>query len=146
MVILGLLLVVLGGLAIACGLFATEIDGTKLQFLGQDIGPAALFLIGVGSAVAIWWGLWIFKSGSKRSWARRKEQKRLEDLSQKLDSVDANRRMDVDREESRAPPTLWGGARAAPLLPPPRPHPPPPPPGPARHGPRLRRGPLGPAP
>ena len=84
MVILGLLLVVLGGLAIVCGLFATEIDGTKLQFLGQDIGPAALFLIGVGSAVAIWWGLWIFKSGTKRSWARRKEQKRLQDLSQKL--------------------------------------------------------------
>ena len=49
----------------------------------------ALFLIGVGSAVAIWWGLWILKSGSKRSWARRKEQKRLEKLSEQLDDVDA---------------------------------------------------------
>jgi hypothetical protein len=106
MVILGLLLVVLGGLAIACGLFATEIDGTKLQFLGQDIGPAALFLIGVGSAVAIWWGLWIFKSGTKRSWARRKEQKRLQDLSQKLDSVDEQRRMDVDEHEEKDRPSL----------------------------------------
>ena len=106
MVILGLLLVVLGGLAIVCGLFATEIDGTKLQFLGQDIGPAALFLIGVGSAVAIWCGLWIFKSGTKRSWARRKEQKRLQDLSQKLDSVDEQRRMDVDEHEEKDRPSL----------------------------------------
>ena len=64
----------------------------------------ALFLIGVGSAVAIWWGLWIFKSGSKRSWARRKEQKRLEELSEKLDTVEAERRMDVDHQEDEGPP------------------------------------------
>ena len=52
----------------------------------MDLSPMALFLIGVGSSVAIWWGLWILKSGSKRSWARRKEQKRLEELSDKLDA------------------------------------------------------------
>src|SRR3954452_18076231 len=106
MVILGLLLIALGALAIVCGLFATEIDGTKLQFLGQDISPAALFLIGVGAAVAIWWGLWIFKAGSKRSWARRKEQKRLEELSQKLDNVDERRRLDVEEHEDKDRPSL----------------------------------------
>ncbi|HEX5086347.1 MAG TPA: hypothetical protein VFV89_00960 [Nocardioides sp.] len=106
MVILGLILVVLGGLAIVCGLFATEVDGTQLQFLGQDLSPAALFLIGVGSAVAIWWGLWLLKSGSKRSWARRKEQKRLEELSEKLDNVEERRRMDVDEHEERDRPSL----------------------------------------
>lgn len=106
MVILGLILIVLGALAIVCGLFATEVDGTKLQFLGQDVSPAALFLIGVGSAVAIWWGLWILKAGSKRSWARRKEQKRLEELSQKLDNVEASRRMDVDEHEEQDRPSL----------------------------------------
>jgi hypothetical protein len=106
MVILGLILIALGALAIVCGLFTTEIDGTKLQFLGQDLSPAALFLIGVGAAVAIWWGLWILKAGSKRSWARRKEQKRLEELSEKLDHVEANRRMDVDEHEERDRPSL----------------------------------------
>jgi type VI protein secretion system component VasK len=106
MVILGLILIVLGGLAIVCGLFATELDGTQLQFLGQDLSPAALFLIGVGSAVAIWWGLWLLKSGSKRSWARRKEQKRLEELSDKLDSVEERRRMDVDEHEEKDRPSL----------------------------------------
>ena len=106
MVILGLVLILLGALAIVCGLFTSEVDGTQLQFLGQDLSPAALFLVGVGSAVAIWWGLWILKSGSKRSWARRKEQKRLEELSDQLDDVDASRRMDVDYHEERDRPTL----------------------------------------
>ena len=106
MVILGLVLIALGALAIVCGVFTSEVDGTQLQFLGQELSPAALFLIGVGSAVAIWWGLWILKSGSKRAWARRKEQKRLEELSDKLDNVDASRRMDVDREEQQDRPTL----------------------------------------
>ena len=106
MVILGLLLIALGALAIVSGLFASELDGTQLQLLGQDVSPVVLFLIGVGSAVAIWWGLWMLKSGSKRSWARRKEQKRLEQLSEKLDTVDAQRRLDVDKEEDRDRPTL----------------------------------------
>jgi len=106
MVILGLILLALGALAIVSGLFATEIDGTQLQLLGQDLSPSALFLVGVGSAVAIWWGLWLFKAGSKRSWARRKEQKRLEQLSDKLDDVEARRRFDVDKEEDRDRPTL----------------------------------------
>ncbi len=106
MVILGLVLIALGALAIVCGLFTAEVDGGQVQFLGQDVSPAALFLIGVFSAVAVWWGLWILKSGSKRSWARRKEQKRLEELSDKLDSVEARRRMDVDQHEDKNRPTL----------------------------------------
>ena len=106
MVILGLVLIALGALAIVLGVFTSEVDAGNLQFLGQDIDPVALFLLGVASAVAIWWGLWILKSGSKRSWARRKEQKRLEELSEKLDSVEADRRMRVDDHEERDRPTL----------------------------------------
>ncbi len=106
MVILGLVLIAIGALAIVCGLFTSEVEQGQLQFLGQDINPVALFFIGVGSAVAIWWGLWLFKSGSKRSWARRKEQKRLEKLSEQLDDVDAQRRMDVDQHEEKDRPTL----------------------------------------
>ena len=106
MVILGLLLIVVGAVAIVCGVFTSEVEGTQLQFLGQDIRPVTLFLIGVGSAVLIWWGLWILKSGSKRSWAKRKEQKRLEKLSDQLDDVDANRRLDVEQHEEKDRPTL----------------------------------------
>jgi type VI protein secretion system component VasK len=106
MVILGLILIALGALAIVCGLFATEISGDKVQFLGQDVSPAVLFLIGVGAAVAIWWGLWLLKSGSKRSWARRKEQKRLQKLSDDLDKADEHRHMDVEEHEEKDRPTL----------------------------------------
>jgi hypothetical protein len=106
MVILGLVLIALGGLAIVSAVFASEIDGDKVQFLGMDMGTVAFFLIGVGSAVAIWWGLSLFRIGSKRSWARRKEQKRLTELSEQLDSVDAQRRMDVDKHEDKDRPTL----------------------------------------
>jgi membrane protease YdiL (CAAX protease family) len=106
MLILGLVLITVGGLAIVSAVFASEIDGGKLQLLGQDIGTVAFFLVGVGSAVAIWWGLSLFRMGSKRSWARRKEQKRLTDLSEQLDSVDAQRRNDVDRQEDKDRPSL----------------------------------------
>ena len=106
MVILGLVLIALGALAIVGGVFTSEVDGGDVQLLGQDISAVGLFLVGVGAAVAIWWGLWILKSGSKRSWARRKEQKRLEELSEKLDTVEADRRMKVDEAEERDRPTL----------------------------------------
>ena len=106
MVILGLVLIALGALAIVLGLFSVELDGTTLKLAGIELSPVALFLVGVAAAVAIWWGLWLLKSGSKRSWARRKEQKRLEELSEKLDTVEAQRRMDVDEHEERNRPTL----------------------------------------
>jgi high-affinity Fe2+/Pb2+ permease len=106
MVIIGLLLIALGAVAIVLGVFTAELDGTTLQFAGVELSPIALFIIGVAAAVAIWWGLWMLKSGSKRSWARRKEQKRLEELSEKLDNVDANRRLDVEQHEERDRPTL----------------------------------------
>jgi len=106
MVILGLVLIVVGALAIVSAVFGAEFDGDQLQYVNMDVSPLALFLIGVGSAVAIWWGLSIFRIGTKRSWARRKEQKRLTELSEQLDTVDAQRRRDVDHQEDQDRPTL----------------------------------------
>jgi high-affinity Fe2+/Pb2+ permease len=106
MVIIGLVLIALGAVAIVLGVFTAELDGTTLKLAGIELSPMALFLVGVAAALVIWWGLWILKSGSKRSWARRKEQKRLEKLSEQLDTVDASRRMDVDKQEDEDRPTL----------------------------------------
>ena len=92
MVILGLVLLVLGALAIVGAVFATDLSGGTLEYLNIDLSPLALFLVGVGAAVAIWWGLALTRIGSKRSMARRREQKRLGELSQKLDEVEAERR------------------------------------------------------
>lgn len=106
MVILGLVLIVLGGLAIVSAVFASDNDNGQLTYLSIDVSPLALFLIGVAAAAAILWGLSVTKFGGKRSWARRKEQRRLEELSSKLDDVEARRRLDVDDQEQRDRPTL----------------------------------------
>jgi high-affinity Fe2+/Pb2+ permease len=106
MVIIGLVLIALGAVAIVLGLFTAELDGTTLKLAGIELSPVALFFVGVAAAVLVWWGLWILKSGSQRSWARRKEQKRLAKLAGQLDDVDPNRRMDVDKEEDKDRPTL----------------------------------------
>jgi hypothetical protein len=106
MVLLGLILVLLAGLAIVAALFTAQVNGSNVEFLGVDVGPVALFLVGLGAGLAIWWGFWLFKSGSKRSLARRREQKRLNELSEKLDRVEADRRADVDHQEHKDRPTL----------------------------------------
>jgi hypothetical protein len=102
MVILGLVLVVLGALAIVSAVFATDVDARgTIEFLSIDVSPLTLFLIGVASAVAIWWGLWILKAGSRRSLARRREEKRLGELSDKLDAVEERRGRDGDEDRHR---------------------------------------------
>ena len=106
MIVLGLILIALAGLAIVAAVFTAELVGSQLEYLGVEVGPVALFLIGLGSGLAIWWGFWIFKSGSRRSLARRREQKKLNELSEKLDRVDAERRSDVDHHEEKDRPTL----------------------------------------
>ena len=42
--------------------------------------------------VVIVLGLWLMKAGAKQGWKRRKEQKRLTELSDKLDEVELERR------------------------------------------------------
>jgi hypothetical protein len=105
MLLLGLVLIALGALAIVAAVFATEVDG-QVEFLGQDISGLALFLVGLGAGVAIWWGFSIFKWGTKRGWARRKEQKKMEELSEKLDRVEGHRDHDIDEHAERDRPTL----------------------------------------
>ena len=85
MVILGLVLIALGALAIVLGLFTAEFDHGDLQFLGIELSPVALFFIGVAAAVPSGGVCGSSSRARKRSWARRKEQKRLEQLSEKLD-------------------------------------------------------------
>ncbi len=73
MVILGLALIILGGIAILSAVFVSE-AGTG--------GDADL------------WGFSILKWGTKRSLAHRRERKELTELNQKLERVEAERRDD----------------------------------------------------
>jgi hypothetical protein len=105
MLLLGVVLIALGGLAIVAAVFAS--DG-RVEYLGQDVEGLVLFLIGLGAGVAIWWGFSVFKWGTKRGLARRREQKKMQELSEKLDAVEGrgHRDQDLDEHAERDRPTL----------------------------------------
>ena len=105
MLLLGLILVALGGLAIVAAVFTAELNDGKIEYLGQDLSALALFLVGLGAGVAVLWGFSIFKWGTKRGWARRKEQKKMEELSEKLGRVDG-RDHDLDEHVDEDRPNL----------------------------------------
>jgi uncharacterized protein (DUF58 family) len=98
MLILGLVLIAAGGLLIVAAIFTAETTGTSaaVEILGTEVGAVTLFLLGLGAGVAILWGLSITKFGAGRSLKQRKEQKRLNELSEKLNKVESEKRHDDD--------------------------------------------------
>jgi hypothetical protein len=99
MVVLGLILVALGIAAIIAAVGTAE--GTNVELLGADVGPLAVFFIGLGAGVAILWGFGLTKWGTKRSLRQRRESKQLGELSEKLDEREAERRQDEQRHGDR---------------------------------------------
>lgn len=93
MVALGALLMVLGGLAIAAAVFVS--DGTG-EVLGLELDAVVIFLLGVGAGLAILWGWGLVKGGTKRAMRERKERKKIDELSAKLEEVAAERKRESD--------------------------------------------------
>lgn len=91
MVVLGLLLIVLGVIAVLSAVFVSE--GTA-ELLGMDLSALSIFLVGVAAGAAILWGYSILKWGTKRGLAQRRERRELTELSQKLDRAEAERHRD----------------------------------------------------
>ncbi len=98
MLILGLLLVVAGAAVIVAAVFTAEVTGGHIEILGIEMGAVTLFVLGIAAAVAIWWGFSIGKFGARRSMRQRREDNRLQELSEKLDRVEADRRKDPDED------------------------------------------------
>ena len=96
MVILGLLLVLVGALAVIVALFEATGDVTVF---GNDLTAATVFLVGVVAGAAILFGFSIMKFGTRRSLQRRRESKELSELSAKLERVEAERRDDNRKDE-----------------------------------------------
>ena len=96
MVALGVVLMVLGGLAIAAGVFVSE--GTA-QLLGVDLSALAIFLTGVASGAAVIWGFTLSKYGTKKALRERKDRKNIDELSQKLKEAEAERAKDASEDQ-----------------------------------------------
>lgn len=106
MVVFGLVVLLIGALLILTGIFGADTESrtsggvtdVHTTFLGMEMSASTLFLVGVVSAVLVLGGLWLLKIGTQQSWKRRKEQKRLTELSEKLDRVEAERLADHDHD------------------------------------------------
>ena len=98
MVILGLGLLILGGIAILSAVFVSkDLPGGGGELLGINVTTLESFFVGVAAGAAILWGFSILKWGTRRSLAHRKERKELTELNAKLERVEAERR-DEDPE------------------------------------------------
>jgi hypothetical protein len=95
MVILGLLLIILGVIAILSAIFVST--GTN-QLLGIEMGSLSVFLVGVGAGAAVLWGYSILKWGTKRGLAHRKERKELGLLNEKLKRAESERHHETPDE------------------------------------------------
>ena len=93
MVILGLGLMILGGIAVLSALFVSQ-PGTGGELLGFEVTTLEAFFVGVAAGAAILWGFALLKWGTRRSLAHRKERKELTKLNEKLEKVEAERRED----------------------------------------------------
>ena len=102
MVILGLLLIILGAIAILSAIFVSEGSG---ELLGIDMSTLSVFLVGVAAGAAVLWGYSILKWGTKRGLAHRRERKELSRLSEKLDRAEGDRVEGDRREDDTPPPT-----------------------------------------
>ena len=104
MLLLGLLLLAGGALLIVAALFTAEVSAAgQLELLGTEVGAVALFLLGVGAGVAILFGISVAKFGAKRQLAKRRETNKLNELSEKLDRAEAERRRDLDDDDRDRP-------------------------------------------
>lgn len=94
MLLLGLVVLVLGVLGLVLSFFGASIDYNhrSAEILNMDVAPRTLVLWGAISMLLTVLGLWMIKGGMKQGWRRRKEHKRLAELSEKLDEADLERR------------------------------------------------------
>lgn len=91
MLVLGLLLMAAGVLAILAALVTAS--GT-VELLGTHLSALTIFFVGVGAGLAVLWGFTVTKYGTRRSLRHRRESRRLSELSEKLERVEAERQQE----------------------------------------------------
>jgi hypothetical protein len=99
MVILGLLLLAVGVIVILAGIFTGQVSGGHVELLDVKMSVPTVFVVGVAAGACVLWGFGILKYGTKRGLRQRREHRRLAELSEKLDRVEAERRGDDEPKE-----------------------------------------------
>ncbi|WP_185994433.1 hypothetical protein [Nocardioides campestrisoli] len=102
MVALGLVLIIVGAIAILAALFVSE---GRAELLGMDLTALTIFLIGAAAGACVIWGISILRWGTRRSIAARRERKELRNLNAKLDRA----RSEGAEEERGSEPRSDGG-------------------------------------
>lgn len=99
MLLLGLIIIAIGAVLVIGGVFASDVSGGQVGFMGIDVSPTALFLLGAIGGACILFGLSVTRFGARRELKQRKEQKKMGKLADKLDRAEAGRRRDLDDDE-----------------------------------------------
>lgn len=95
MVVLGVLLLVLGVAGLLVSFFGADVDADgSTEIISWHLSPGTLVLWGAVSTLLVVAGLWCLKTGARQGWRHRKEQKRLRELSDRLERAEADRRPD----------------------------------------------------
>lgn len=98
MLLLGLIIIAVGAVLVILGVFGTEVSGSEVEIMGIEVSPTVLFLLGLVAGVCILFGFTVTRFGAKRELRQRKEQKKLDELSEKLDRAEAGRRRELDED------------------------------------------------
>lgn len=89
MLILGLLLIAVAGAAVISAVFA--LDGENITYLGIDVAPLTVFLIGAATVLILGLGLRLARFGARRQLRQRRETRRLAAEAAKRDRDERDR-------------------------------------------------------
>jgi hypothetical protein len=95
MVAFGVLLLLLGALVISAAVFVSK--GTA-EILGFELNAMTIFMLGVAAGAGVILGLSMIRSGTKRAMRERKERKKIDELSIKLEQAQAERMREASDE------------------------------------------------
>ncbi|MBF4163256.1 hypothetical protein [Nocardioides acrostichi] len=96
MVVLGIILIALGAVLVLACVFTAKVVGTHVEVLGIGFSPLVVFAMGVLATLLVIVGWGLMKYGTRRALRARRERKKLGELSEKLDAVEAERRREGD--------------------------------------------------
>ncbi|MGL5809600.1 MAG: hypothetical protein ACRCYQ_06635 [Nocardioides sp.] len=96
MIAFGIVLLIAGALAVSAAAFVSKGSG---EILGFELTTLTIFLLGLATGLAAHWGVSFIRLGARRSMKERKDRKQMEELSDKLQKVEAERKKEAEADD-----------------------------------------------